>query len=175
MFLIKRFSNVLYLIGGIFIIGMMLLIVVNVILRAITGSPISGTYELASLCAVLFVGVSIPVCTLADSHIKVDIISQKFKNMPKLVIDIITRVLDCLAGVILTYTAFRLAMRMVQTGESTSTLDVPIWPFRFIWMICAALIVVASVYRIVLAIKNRKDFFETPDETEVEEKGGSIE
>ena len=142
MNLIKR---VLSVIGGVFVIAALVLIVGNVIIRSIFGVPIQGSYEMVALCAVLFVSVSIPMCTLAENHIEVEFLIAKLPLFPKMVLEIIARVLDCIFGLILMYAGYVLSLKMIKAGDSTDTLSIPEGPFRMIWVVCAALIAIISI------------------------------
>lgn len=126
----------------------MLLIIANVITRGFFDAPIKGAYELISLCAVLFVSVSIPVCTLSTSHITVEFVTQKLPKIPKMITEVFARIIDAVVGLLFTYSGWRLAKRMIEAGESTSSGGVPIGPFRIVWVICAALIAIFAIYSI---------------------------
>ena len=126
----------------------MVIIIANVIMRGLFDSPIKGAYELISLCAVLFVSVSIPVCTLSTSHITVEFVTQKLPKTPKMIAEVFARIVDAVVGLIFTYSGWRLAKRMIEAGESTSSGGIPIGPFRIVWVVCAALIVIFAIYSI---------------------------
>lgn len=144
----KKVSNFLYIVGGIFVVLSMVIIIANVIMRGLFNSPIRGAYELISLCAVLFVSVSIPVCTLSTNHITVEFITQKLRRTPKMIAEIFARIIEAAVGLIFTYSGWRLAKRMIEAGESTSSGGIPIGPFRVVWVVCAALMAVFAIYTI---------------------------
>ena len=141
-------KKILSTIGGLFIVMAIVIVVGNILKRSIFGVPLQGSYEMTALCAVLFVSVSISMCTLAENHIQVDFLVRRLPRVPKMTLEIIAKIFDCIFGVILTYAAYIMAMKMIDYGQSTETLSIPEGPFRLLWTVCAALIIVFSIINI---------------------------
>ena len=72
----QKFSRIANIAGGVILVAMMLLTVVDVVLRYL-GKPISGTYELMAFSGALVIGFAIAQASLDDAHVSVDIITVK--------------------------------------------------------------------------------------------------
>lgn len=170
----NKFGKVLSVVGGTFIVLSMLIMVANILSRAIIGVTVPGTYEMAGLCAVLFVSVSIPVCTLAGSHIAVEFIADKLPRVFRIVLDYLARILDCLVGIIFAYAGYKFTVNAITSGQSSDTLSIPEWPFRTVWLICSVLIAFFAIYTICrLPAKYKKQGYENTEENGLN-GGGTI-
>ena len=145
----EKFSKFLEVIGGIFVVAAVALVAGNVVVRLITGHSFNGSYELTGLFATMFVAVSIPVATLRGTHIFVELLTSHLHGAARMITEYIARFFDLVLAVLYSYTGFDLAMQKFAASESTDTLSVPIWPFRFLWVICSILMILFTIYNIV--------------------------
>ena len=152
----EKFSKVLEVIGGIFVMAAVILVAGNVAVRVITGHSFNGSYELTGLFATMFVAVSIPVATLRGTHIFVELLTTHLRGAARMATEYIARVFDLVLAVLYSYTGYNLAVQKFSAGEATDTLGVPIWPFRFLWVLCSVLMIIYTVYNIVMIPKRRK-------------------
>lgn len=138
-------EKALYIIGGFFFCFTMLLMVFNVILRAAFNSPIPGAYEMTGWGASFFAAVAIPIGTIKGTHIRVDILVSKIKGKARFLIECIATVFDILFAVVLAYAGFTFALTMLNSGEATPSLGLPIGPARLLWAISAIIMVIVSI------------------------------
>ena len=149
----KKVNNSLQIVGGFFILLAVAIVFGNIVCRSLFGIQLQGSYEMTGLCAVLFVSVSIPACTLSKKHIRVELVIRLLGKAPRFGAEVVACAIDAIVGVVLTYGGYRLALNMLNVGESTATLSLPEGPFRMIWAIGAALIVVFSIINIIREIR----------------------
>lgn len=153
----NKLSKLLEIIGGIFVMAAVVLVFGNVVIRLFTGSSFNGSYELTGLFAVLFVAVSIPVATLRGTHIFVELLTSHLHGVVAMIAKYIAYLFDLFLGILYVYSGFELAMTKFLINESTDTLKVPIWPFRFLWVLCGVLMIVYVIYNMVQLPKRGKE------------------
>jgi TRAP-type C4-dicarboxylate transport system permease small subunit len=126
-----------------------IIVVLNILLGKLFGSPLKGTYEMVGLCCCVMASMAIPMATLTGGHVSVDIVVRMLKPRGRMIFEYIAKIFDALVGVMMVYACSRFAIKMLATRETTATLSLPVWPFRFVWMLGCVLIVVFSIYNIV--------------------------
>jgi len=130
--MVKGISITLDKIAGAFIFLVMLLVVSNVLLRAIFGNPIKGTYEVVGLLTAVAVGLGLSYCAYQNGHIAVSFIMDR---LPKKVQGTIDCVTDFIAfgfwGVAVWY-LIKYADTMRHNGLVTATSEIPIYPFVYV-------------------------------------------
>lgn len=153
----KKLSNLLDIIGGVFVMLAVLVVFGNVVVRVLTGGSFNGSYELTGLCATMFVALAIPVATFEGSHIFVELLTSHLHGVTKRVTEYIDRVFDLLFEVLYFWAGWKIALQKFATMEATDTLHIPVWPFRFLWVLCCALMIVFTIYNIFQIHKHTDD------------------
>ena len=151
----QKLSKVFEIIGGIFIIAAVILVAGNVVIRIFTGGSFNGSYELTGLFAVMFVAVSITVATLRGTHIFVELLVSHLHGVARKITEYIARFFDLALAVLYAYTGYILTMQKLATNEASSTLNIPIWPFRGLWVLCAIMMIIYTIYNIILIAKRK--------------------
>lgn len=144
----KKIYKIMETIGAVFIVAAMLVIVANVLSRWVLGHPMRGVYEMTGLCAALFSAMAIPMATLTEGHIAVELVTSRLPVKLRIVLDYIARVCEMAVAGVLSYCCFKMAITMMGTNETTDTMNIPIWPVRFIWAFCLFLMVIYSIMNI---------------------------
>lgn len=162
---IKGISITLDKIAGFFIFSAMLLVVSNVLLRAVFNSPIKGTYELVGLFTAVAVGMGLAHCAYQDGHISVEFIMDVLSKRIQSIVHIFIHILSFCFWSFVVWHMFGYANETMHNGLVTSTSEVPIYPF--IYLIALGLLVlclvtlkklVAECYTFLLSysIKNKR-------------------
>ncbi len=145
----KRLSTYLAYIGALSLFAMMCLTVADVAGRYIFSKPILGAYELTEFMVLVLIFSFLAYTQAHKSHVAVDLFIVFFPKKFKVFIEIFNH-LACLAIMILiTWMGFEKALEMVGTGESSTNLALPSYPFVFFLVIGCA----------VLSIEFLKDIF----------------
>lgn len=145
------------------------IVVLNIVLGKVFGSPLKGTYEMVGLCCCIMASMAIPMGTLMGSHVAVDIVVQAMKPKWQMAFEFFARIVDVLVGCVLTFCTYRFAVGMFDVQETTQTLGIPVWPFRYLWMLGCILVVVFSVYSMVQIPKKYKGDVLSAADAEIEE------
>lgn len=153
----KKIYRVLEIIGCIFVIVAIVVIAGNVFKRWIFGTPLHGAYELAGLCACMFVSVCIPMAVVTDGHTSVEILYKRFGIRGRTVLSYFGAVVDVIAAGLTSFASYKLGMVMLKMAETTDSLHIPRWPFRFLWAVCMTLFVVFTIAKMVDIPKKVKE------------------
>ncbi|MBM3539609.1 MAG: TRAP transporter small permease [Alphaproteobacteria bacterium] len=109
------------------LVGMMMLTVVDVVLRAVANRPIRGTFELIELLLACTFFLALPAAFLRDEHIVVDLVDQVAGKR----VILLKRLAELLAIVVIAVMAWQgwqVARDTLLFGDITSDLELPrIW------------------------------------------------
>ncbi len=117
-------------VAGIAIILMMLLSVSDVVLR-LFGKPIPGAYEVVGFLGTVVVSFALGFTSLEKGHIAVELIFRRLPQRVQLAIEAFTNFISSLIFGLIAYQAFIYALDIRKSGEVSSTLQMPIYPFIF--------------------------------------------
>lgn len=112
------------------VIVMMLLSTSDVVLR-LFGKPIPGSYELVGFLGTIVVSFALAFTSIEKGHIAVELIVEKLPQRTQLIIEFICNLIGALLFGMMMYKAIRYAMDIRASGEVSSTLQMPIYPFIF--------------------------------------------
>ena len=149
--LVHRILTVGMAIGGIFLVGMMVLIVANIVYRT-SGHVINGSYELSELMIVVTAAFALGFAALHRSHVDVKIIVSYFPERIQTILEVFTSFLSMGTWAIVAWAGSLILWDRWLTEESEMLL-IPFLPFRFVLLI--GLILVALVYLLdmIFAVK----------------------
>ena len=130
--LVKNLSRVMDWLAGFCIVLMMLLIVTNIILRAVFKHPLVGTVDFVNILIALTIGLSIAYCAVQDGHIAIEFFVDK---MPASVTAVIKSMVNLIALVFWGVTAWYMigfAGSMNVNGQVAATSQIPLSPVAYI-------------------------------------------
>ena len=143
---ISRFLNmVLVLIGGVFLVGMIILTCGNIFSRLVW-KPIPGTFELMGYSGAIVTAFALGYTQMKRGHIAVDVLVDKFPSGVRTALNVLNS-LVCLAFfVIASWQIAVKATTLMNTGEVTETLRIIYYPFTYaVAAGCAALSLVLLI------------------------------
>lgn len=136
------------LFGGIVLFLMMMLTVVDVIFR-MSGSPITGTYELVAMAGAVVVAFAIPQTSWDNAHIFVDFLLEKRSRIVKVFFGCFTKFLGVLLFALLAWYLFEKATHLFRSGDVSLTLHIPYYPVAYGLAFCFLVQSVALLLQIV--------------------------
>src|SRR4030042_7163394 len=107
--------------GGVSLLALTLLATMNVTLR-IFRVPVGGTYEVVSFLGAIVTAGALGYTQKRKDHIVVDILSDKFPDAVKRVLDGVSYALMLVLFSIVSWQTFVFGKRLWQTGELSETL-----------------------------------------------------
>lgn len=117
--------------AGASMVLIMLIIVGNVILRALFNRPILGTYEYVSFLTALMIGLSLAYCAVQNGHIAVTFIIEKLPVGFRSVTDSLINLLSFGFWVLAAWHVGKYANSMIATGVVSPTTQIPFFPFVY--------------------------------------------
>ena len=149
-----RAVRLLALAGGIVLILMVGLTVVDVFMRKFMNAPIFGAQDISMMSLMLVVFFGMAYCARIGGHVAVDLING---INPK-----ILRILDIIINLIGTFVVGALAWRAgIETyrdfigARATNLLPIPYWPFEAAIALCAGLFALVLLYNAYRAVTGR--------------------
>ena len=131
--LINKLNNFLVLILkhlAIWILtAMMLLTAIDVCLRYVFNSPITGSFELVELMMALIVPFSIVFCAREKSHIHVDIVLEHLNTGLRSFFTFTGNILSLFLFVLITWQACIYIAEEYEARLTTAVLYIPVYPF----------------------------------------------
>lgn len=133
------------LLGGLMLLTMMAMTIIDVIGRYVFNSPLSGAGELTELLLVSVIFMGLPAVTLEKEHTTVDLFTARMppwmERWRVLAIGIISTAVLCLIG----WQLFVHAGRIWDYGDVSTTLRIPISPVAYFCSACTFISAIAAL------------------------------
>lgn len=136
--------------GGLVLVGLMLLIVYEVLMRYFFGRPFRGGYEITELAMAVIVACGLPYTAIARGHVFVDVFAR-WLDRPSL--RWLTAAIHLMGAILLAVVAWRsaaYAMGSYQWGDVSNMMRIPKYPFQF------GVAVAAGLFSLVLLLDTIK-------------------
>jgi len=117
--------------GGVALLALTLLATMNVALR-IFHVPVSGTYEVVSFLGAIVTAGALGYTQKGKDHIVVDILSDRFPDPVKQVLDRVSYLLILVFFSVVSWQTFVYGKRLMRMGELSETLKIAYYPFVFL-------------------------------------------
>jgi TRAP-type C4-dicarboxylate transport system permease small subunit len=153
-------------------VATMVLIVVNIILRAVFNKPIIGTIDYVMFLTALMIGLSLAFCAVQKAHIAVDFLMERLPLKLQAVIDMVMGILSLVFWSLCTWQTTVYANKMAVAGVVSSTTQTPVYPF--IYMIAFGLLALTLVL-LSNTVENCLKVFSTADVSATAPKATAIE
>jgi TRAP-type mannitol/chloroaromatic compound transport system permease small subunit len=135
------------------VLALFLLLFAEVLLRYFFRSPTVWTNELAQLLFGAYAVLSGGYLLARGGHVNVDIVYAKFPRRVRAAIDILTSVLFFLFVAVLLWLGVSFALESIASLETShSAWNPPIWPFKTMIPVAAALLLLQGVVKLVADI-----------------------
>ena len=125
--------------GCLALLAMVLLTAADVGLRYFFSSPISASYELSEILMGVFAPVAILYCAYRNSHVCVDILFEHFSPGMQRAALFLSNAAVLLCAVLLTWQSWHLIGELRETGLTSATRDLPMWPLACVFLLAFAL------------------------------------
>jgi TRAP-type mannitol/chloroaromatic compound transport system permease small subunit len=125
-----RVESALTLASGLFIMGVMLLSVANILGRKLFNLPVDGYIDwmIQAVPVMAFLGIS--YVQRLGGHIRMDIVVRALKGRALWVVEFIGILVMFLIALALIYGTWNHASRAFRLGDSTTDINLPIWPVK---------------------------------------------
>lgn len=132
---------------------MMVLITGNVILRTVFNKSILGTNEYTGFLSAVLISCGLAYCTLADGHISIGILVDKFKRKTQKTIHEITQAFSLIIMIGFAYSIVSYGIRLMDANQVSPTTQTPFYIFVFIVAVSFFVFSLAIFTKLIHSIK----------------------
>jgi len=122
-------------IAAVAICFLMCITVFDVVLRTL-GHPILGSNEMVALSGSIVIGFSVPLTSWYRRHVYIEFMGHVLKGKAKTVLNLSTRVICFFLFAFLAINLFSVGAEFHKSGEVSSTLQIPFYPFPYAIGVC---------------------------------------
>ncbi len=112
------------------LIIMMLLTTADVVLRLFR-HPIPGTFEIVGLLGAVVVSFSLGYTSIEKGHIAVEFLVRRFSTRVQTTVNAVHELVSLMFFLVLTWRSVIYGTELVKSGEVSSTLQMPTYPFVY--------------------------------------------
>ena len=141
-------------ISKITLLGIMLFIIINILMRRLFNSPITGSYDIVSSSIVIVVVLALANCAVQKGHIAIDFIVDRFPLWIQKLIDTTTNTVCLIFIGLFAYHAGKYAYITAISGDSTLTLKIPHYPFIYIVSVGYVLLSLVILIDLIYLLKD---------------------
>lgn len=147
----KIISAILNIISIAAVLAMLVLVVADVVMRAIFNNPIVGATEIVRMMMIC-ITPSFVCAVIEDKHIKVGLIMDRLGRKGQMVVDLITLLMTSGICALLSWQAWVYTKYAIKFKEYYTLLKIPKWPFELIFCIAMAFTALAVLYYLVVRL-----------------------
>lgn len=120
-------------VGGLGVVGLLALVVVDVLLRYLANSGIAGANDMVSSWFMVTIAMAgVAVAQRAGGRIQVDFVADAVPARLRQVVDAVILLAVAGVGALFAWYGWEEALAKMASGEYAPIGDRPIWPFRFL-------------------------------------------
>lgn len=127
---VRKTTRVVHWFGGISLVFLMLLTVVDVVLRTCR-RPLPGTYEVVGFAGALAIGCALPYTSWVRGHVMVDSLVSRLPRVGRQALNLATRVLAIGLFILLGWNLVHFGLDLRASGEVSPTLELRFYPVAF--------------------------------------------
>lgn len=130
--LVAGLSRTLDQLAGYCLVAVMLVVVGNVLMRALFKQPILGTYDYVGFLTATAIGLALAHCALQNAHIAVDYVVERLPRKTRAIIDSTTNSLAIVFWGLALWNLAIYAGSMKNNGIVSATSQLPVSPFVYL-------------------------------------------
>lgn len=121
-------SRKLNIVSGVALTAMMILVFLNVVLRAVW-RPILGTYEFTAFLASVTISFALAYCAVEKGHVAITLFTERLSARGQAVCDTIVGIIGTALFAVMAWQSGLYAMVIYRSGEVAPTTETPFYPF----------------------------------------------
>ncbi len=145
---IHKIGNWGTVLGAVFMLAIALLVTFTVMGRAVH-IAFPGTFDLVETMMVVCIAFALVFGQLQDRHLRTELALERIKGRWKSALETFLSILNLAYWVVLLYTGAQLGYERYLGQETTELLEVPVTPFRAVWIFALILMVVLLAMKLV--------------------------
>ena len=134
--IMRKIIDVFNIVAVAALVGVLLLVCCNVVMRYIFNNPIPGTYEMTQMLMICL-SPCIAVNIMSGQCVWVDVLTSKFRRAGQMVIDVITLPISVLMIGIMAWQGYRMIWTSIEQNSYSAIMTFRLyeWPFRLIYFL----------------------------------------
>lgn len=145
--LVRGLVHALVIVAALGIIAMMAATCVEVVLRVFRVS-LTGVYDIVCIAGAITMAAALPYTTACKGHVAVELFFQKLPRTARIVVDAFNRLVVILLFGFLTVESVDYGGRLRDTGQVTSTLQIPEFWVPYVLAVSCAIVCLVKVYHL---------------------------
>ena len=133
--IMSKINMITAVLGGLLVFLYMFLVSGNIFGRYFINKPIDGTMEIGQIVLASVIFFNLAFAQMKGAHIRVTAVLEKIHTPWRNKIEKAILVLGFLIMALLAWRAFPFAMESFHYREAHMSVDIPIWPTKFIFLI----------------------------------------
>jgi TRAP-type C4-dicarboxylate transport system permease small subunit len=154
--MLKRVFAITSYIGVVSVVCIALLTGTDVVGRYFFNRPVQGTNDLIEVLMSILFACGIAVTTALDDHISVDSLYDKLPSSGQYILRVFASSVCTFIFFILVWQGYQGGMMAAKLGRVSSTLDIPLFPFKFFLAIGFLVSLIYSIKNMVLLLRNKQ-------------------
>lgn len=138
-------------IGAVVLAILALLTFSDVFMRYVFNRPFNFTVEIAELGMGIIVFFGVGYVTHLKEHVSVDFVVIRLPERIRSIVDFFIQIIAFVYLVVLCWRLWQKAFNLVDTGDFTSVLYIPLWPVAFLMSIASLLLLTGTLLHIANA------------------------
>lgn len=147
--LVAGLCRVLDKVAGLCIVGTMLVVVVNVVLRAAFGSPLLGTYDYVGFLTASAIGLAVAYCAVQKGHIAIGFVADRLPPKLQAAAAVIVNAAGSCFWALAAWHVWQYGSSVRANNLVAPTSQLPIYPF--VYLVAAGLFALSLVLLVKLA------------------------
>jgi len=152
-----RISSALAYVGALSLFGIMCLTTADVVGRYFFNAPILGVFELTEFMVLILIFSFVAYTQFTKSHVSVDLLITLFPKKFRIYIELFNHSLCLILMGLITYMGFSRALELVEFGEASPNLGVPLYPFVFFLVLGCVVMCIEYIRDLLRLFGDRKE------------------
>ena len=150
-------ANVLIVISIAAILCMLALVISDILMRTILNMPLLGSTEMVRMMMIC-ITPSFAATVLADRHVKVGILVDRFSRRGQLIADTIIVTAMVIISALISWQAYEAMKYALKYNEYYTILLVPKWPFELIFCVAMAAVAFCMIIYIIERFQDKDSY-----------------
>ena len=142
-------------VASVVLFGMMALTAVDVVGRYVLNRPVPGAFEITEMMLAALIYCGLPLVSQRREHIVIDTFDHFMSRGVKRGLDMVAEIVCSAALFGLAWLVFRRAARVLEYGDITTVLKLPLAPVAY--LMAAMLLATAIIHLALIVVPHRDD------------------
>ena len=152
----NRVVAIISYIGAASVVCIAFLTGVDVTGRYVFNKPVRGSIDLIEVCMAIAVACGIAVTTALNDHISIDSLFNVLPSRGQHLLQLFAGIVGMFIFALLTWQGFQGGIDVVKSGKATFILELPLFPFKFLFAFGFLFSLIFSINQTILLLRNKK-------------------